>query len=112
MARYQNGSSTPQNTRYKFVEMVGFQQIQICYKKLNKIRMINRSCKFQGCSLIYTAMVTDFDVPVLSMTVGIQKYPQCAYVKNQTINALNEKLRKKKMKNTYNKSSMTSQVMS
>ena len=30
---------------------------------------INRSCKFQGCSLIYTGMVTDLDVPVLSVTV-------------------------------------------
>ena len=66
--------------------MVGFQQIWVCYKKLNKIyiiqdiniklicklchMMINRSCKFQGCNSINTAMITDFDVPVLSVTAG------------------------------------------
>ena len=76
--------------------MVGFQQIWVCYKKLNKIyiiqdiniklicklchMMINRSCKFQACSSIYTAMVTDFDVPVLSVTVGIIKQNACTTV--------------------------------
>ena len=34
-------------------------------------RMINRSCKLQGCSLIYTGMAKDLDVPVLSLTLGI-----------------------------------------
>ena len=33
--------------------------------------MINRSCKLQGCSLIYTGMVKDLDVPVLLLTLGI-----------------------------------------
>ena len=32
--------------------------------------MINRSWKFQGCSLIYTGMVKDVDVPLLSVTLG------------------------------------------
>ena len=36
-------------------------------------RMINRSCKLQGCSLIYTGMVKDLDVPVLLLTLGIIK---------------------------------------
>ena len=86
MARYQNVSSTPKNTRYKCVEMVGFQQIWVCYKKLNNIyysrykyktyiyklfhRMIKRFWKCQGCSSIHTGMLKDFDVPVLSVTVG------------------------------------------
>ena len=34
-------------------------------------RMTNRSCKLQGCSLIYTGMAKDVDVPVLSLTLGI-----------------------------------------
>ena len=33
-------------------------------------RMTNRSCKLQGCSLIYTGMAKDVDVPVLSLTLG------------------------------------------
>ena len=34
-------------------------------------RMTKRSCKLQGCSLIYTGMAKDVDVPVLSLTLGI-----------------------------------------
>ena len=34
-------------------------------------RMTNRSCKLQGCSLIYTGMAKDVDVPVLSLTLGM-----------------------------------------
>ena len=33
-------------------------------------RMTNRSCKLQGCSLSYTGMAKDVDVPVLSLTLG------------------------------------------
>ena len=33
-------------------------------------RMMNRSCKLQGCSLIYVGMANYLDVPVLSLTVG------------------------------------------
>ena len=67
--------------------MVGFQLIWLCYKMLHTIytiwdikmkrthklfhKMINRSCKLQGCSLIYTGMVKDLDVPVLLLTLGI-----------------------------------------
>ena len=36
-------------------------------------RMTNRSCKLQGCSLIYTGMAKDLDVPVLLLTLGIKK---------------------------------------
>ena len=43
--------------------------LKLLYKLFH--RMINRSCKFQGCSSIYTGMVKDLDVPVLSVTVGI-----------------------------------------
>ena len=34
-------------------------------------RMTNRSCKLQGCSLSYTGMAKDVDVPVLSLTLGM-----------------------------------------
>ena len=34
-------------------------------------RMIKRSCKFQGCRLIYAGMAKDLDVPVLLLTLGI-----------------------------------------
>ena len=67
--------------------MVGFQQIWVCYEKLNTIyisrdiniiliyklfhRVINKSCKFKKCSSINMGMVKDFDIPVLSVTVGI-----------------------------------------
>ena len=37
-------------------------------------RMTNRSCKLQGCSLIYTGMAKDLDVPVLSLTLGTWMY--------------------------------------
>ena len=50
--------------------------------------MINRFCKFQGCSSIYTAMVTDFDVPVLSVTVGISlKLHYSAFLHTEEYNA-------------------------
>ena len=42
-------------------------------------RMTNRSCKLQGCSLIYTGMAKDVDVPVLSLTLGIMSY-RCLHV--------------------------------
>ena len=34
-------------------------------------RLMNRSCKFQGCNLICTDMAKYLDVSVLSLTVGI-----------------------------------------
>ena len=34
-------------------------------------RMINRSCKLQGCSLIYTGKAKYLDAPVLLLTLGI-----------------------------------------
>ena len=36
-------------------------------------RMVNRSCKFQGFSLIYTGMPKDLDAPVLLLTLGMRK---------------------------------------
>ena len=41
------------------------------FKKNKKNMMINRYCKFQGCSSIYMGMAIDLDVPVLLLTLGI-----------------------------------------
>ena len=69
-----------------FYTFVGFQQIQVCYKKFNKIHavwdsnmkliqkffhgMINKSVKFQGCSSMHIGITKYLDVPVFSVTVG------------------------------------------
>ena len=63
-----------------------YAEIRVCYKRWNKSytiwdikmklihklfhKMMNRSWKFQGCSLIYVGMANYLDVPVLSLTVG------------------------------------------
>ena len=77
-----NVSSTPRKQQYKFVEMVDFQLMPVCYKKLNKIcivldinmklihnvfHMMNDDEGVQGCSLIYTGLPK----PGLSVTLGI-----------------------------------------
>ena len=85
-------SWTPKKHPVQFVEIVGFQLIWVCYQKLDEIytvwdiymklvhkllhRMVKRSCKFQGCSLIYTGMATDLDVPVLLLTLGMYTFTQ------------------------------------
>ena len=69
-----------------------YAEIMVCYQRWNKNytiwdikmklihklfhKMINRSWKFQGCSLIYVGMANYSDVPVLSLTVG-----KCIFLK-------------------------------
>ena len=44
--------------------------------------LINRSCKYQGCSSIYTGMAKDLGVPVLSVTLGINLVSYKLYIQS------------------------------